>query len=643
MKNRSRIFQLKKAATSLLFILSVLSVDAAVKLPRLISDGMVLQRDTEIKVWGWADKGEQIKVEFDKKIYPTKTDKSGRWEVVLPAQNAGGPYDLKVNDLTIRDILIGDVWVCSGQSNMELPINRVLDLYKEEVLKSNNSKIRQFKVPLRYDFTEEKADFEQGIWEAVTPQSILNFSAVAYFFAQELYSKYNVPIGLINSAVGGSPVEAWISEDALKHFPKHLADAKKCAEPGYIQQVRNEENKKQGEWFSLLNSKDAGFGKWYKNGVDVSNWDVINLPGYWADDLGKNVNGVFWFRKDFEVPASMVGKSATIRLGCVVDSDSTFINGQFVGSVSYMYPPRTYNIPEGLLHEGKNSVTVRVVNSSGRGGFVEDKPFLIHTDKDRINLGGEWKYKMGAEMAQGSSQTFFQYKPMGLYNGMISPLRNYAIKGVIWYQGESNTGRVNEYGSLFSSLVSDWRSSWNIQNLPVIYAQLPNFMQVQDKPSDGGWARLREVQLQSLEIPNTGMAVIIDLGEWNDIHPLKKKDVGHRLALSAMNVAYNDNSVVGSAPIYKSMEIRGDEIILSFSNINEGFAWGEWLNGFSIAGEDRQFVWAKAHLEGDRVVVKNSQIKNPIAVRYAWADNPQGANLKSKGGLPCSPFRTDNW
>lgn len=624
-------------------MLCVFSVEAAVRLPRLISDGMVLQRDTEIKLWGWADKGEKINILFSDKSFDTKADKSGNWHLLLPAQKAGGPYDLKINEITIKDVLIGDVWVCSGQSNMELPIRRVLDLYGDEIKQANNPLIRQFKVPLRYDFTNAQVDLEGGSWKPVTPENALDFSAVAYFFAQQLYEKYNVPIGLINSAVGGSPIEAWISEDALKHFPTYLAEAQKCAEPGYMEKIRSEENRKQGEWQSTLNSKDAGFGQWYKNDINASDWKSINLPGYWADQLGENVNGVFWFRKEVEIPSSMLNKSATIRLGCIVDSDSTFINGKFVGNITYMYPPRTYNIPVGVLKEGKNTVTVRVVNSSGRGGFVEDKPFRIETDNERVDLGGEWKYKMGTQMPQGPSQTFFQYKPMGLYNGMISPLINYAVKGAIWYQGESNTGRVAEYGDLFSSMINDWRSKWKTLDLPFIYAQLPNFMQVQDQPSDGGWARLREVQMQSLKIPNTGMAVISDIGEWNDIHPLNKKDVGRRLALSAMNVAYNDNSVVGSAPIYDKMEVRGKEIVLSFTKINRGFKTGEVLKGFAIAGEDKVFVWAKARIEGDKVIVWSDKIENPIAVRYAWADNPQGANLKSKNDLPCSPFRTDSW
>ncbi|PXV66330.1 sialate O-acetylesterase [Dysgonomonas alginatilytica] len=627
----------------LLTLFCVVNGRASVKLPALISDGMVLQRDTELKLWGWASVGESIEISFLNKSYKTTADANGKWEVTLPPQKAGGPYQMQINNISINDILIGDVWLCSGQSNMETPIRRVLDLYKDEVSLINNPYIRHLKTPLKYNFTGVSDDINGGSWKSATPENILDFSAVAYFFAKELYDKYKVPIGLLNSSVGGSPVEAWLSRDALKQFPSYLQIADQFAVAGYIDSIRTREKKMESNWYSTLNKNDKGVSNWFKSDLNTSDWGTISLPGYWADKGVGNINGSFWFRKDFEVPASMVGKPAVLRLGCIVDSDSTYINGEFVGTISYQYPPRIYTIPLGLLHEGTNSVTLRVINSIGKGGFVEDKPYQIIVGDELINLTGEWKYKLGAEMSPLKPQTFFQYNPMGLYNGMIAPLINYPIKGVIWYQGEANTSRPAEYSTMLSALINDWRTKWNKPDLPFIITQLPNFMKVEKQPSESNWAMLREAQSKVLEIPNTGMAVTIDLGEWNDVHPLKKKEVGYRLALPAMKIAYGDKKIISSAPVYNNMVIEGDKIILSFKEIGNGFAANEKLKGFAIAGKDKQFVWADAKIEGNKIIVSSDKVKNPVAVRYAWADNPEGANLRNKESLPSSPFRTDNW
>ena len=644
MKTINKYRRIRRVAfIMLLTLLCVVNGRASVKLPALISDGMVLQRDTELKLWGWASAGESIEISFLNKSYKTTADANGKWEVTLPSQKAGGPYQMQINDISINDILIGDVWLCSGQSNMETLISRVLDLYRDEVSQINNPYIRYLKTPLKYNFTGVSEDINGGSWKSATPENILDFSAVAYFFAKDLYDKYKVPIGLLNSSVGGSPIKAWLSKDALKQFPTNLQVAQQFAQPGYIDSIRAEEKKITEQWYTTLNQNDKGISNWFKNDLDTSDWDTISLPGYWADKGIGNINGSFWFRKEFEVPASMVGKPAVLRLGCIVDSDSAYINGQFVGTTSYQYPPRVYTIPLGLLHEGKNSVTVRVINSIGKGGFVEDKPYRIVVGDEFIDLTGKWNYKVGAEMAVLRPQTFFQYKPMGLYNAMIAPLINYPIKGVIWYQGESNTSQPTEYSTLLTALINDWRMKWNSNDLPFIIAQLPNFMQPQENPSESNWAMLRESQSKALALPNTGMAVNIDLGEWNDIHPLNKKDVGHRLALIAMKIAYGDPNVISSAPVYKSMVVEDNKIILSFTEIGNGFAPTENLKNFAIAGENKQFVWADAKIEGDKVIVWSDKVRNPVAVRYAWADNPEGANLRNKEGLPSSPFRTDNW
>ena len=368
----------------------------------------------------------------------------------------------------------------------------------------------------------------------------------------------------------------------------------------------------------------------------------MTLPGYWADTPLGSVNGVVWFRKDVDLPASMGTQPAKLNLGRIVDADEAFVNGVLVGTTSYQYPPRWYEIPSGLLKEGKNTIVVRVVSNIGKGGFVLDKPYELVCSGQTIALKGPWRYRLGATMEPLASQTFIRWKPLGLYNAMLAPLQKYSIKGVIWYQGESNAARPIQYRELLPAMVRDWRKHWNQGDFPFLLVQLPNYMERKPEPSESNWALLREAQLKTLSLPQTGMAVTIDIGEWNDVHPLNKKDVGTRLVLAAQSVAYGEASVVSSGPIYESMKIDGEKIIVSFRHTGSGLvARGGELRSFAIAGVDKRFVWAKARIENNRVMVWSEQVQNPVAVRYAWADNPAGANLYNEEGLPASPFRTD--
>jgi sialate O-acetylesterase len=353
---------------------------------------------------------------------------------------------------------------------------------------------------------------------------------------------------------------------------------------------------------------------------------------------------VVWFRKEFNVPATMAGKSGLLNLGCIIDADSVWINGVFVGNTTYMYPPRWYNIPEKVLQVGVNTIAIRIVNERGKGGFVAEKPYEISVGDAKIDLKGTWKYKLGATMDHLDYQTFIRWKPLGLYNAMLAPLLQYSMKGVIWYQGESNTGRAKEYQELFPAMIRNWRQDWKQGDFPFLFVQLANFMEASQQPKESNWALLREAQLKSLSLPNTGMAVSIDIGEWNDIHPLNKAEVGRRLALAAKHVAYKDHKIIYSGPVYKSMQKAGNSILLNFDHIGSGLdAKNGLLQTFAIAGEDQKFVWAEAQIKGNQVIVSSKEIPNPVAVRYAWADNPQGANLYNKDGLPATPFRTDNW
>jgi len=640
---------LSSAVFGCIFLISQ-AVFCQVKLPLLVSDGMLLQRDASVKIWGWADAGEKVSITFDGKTYNTAAGEDGKWSVILSELKSGGPYTMDINagnHITLKNVLIGDVWVCSGQSNMELPMSRVKYRYPDVIANADNPNIRQFIVPHVYDFQEPKEDLKSGRWVEANPKSVLEFSAVGYFFAKELYEKYRIPIGLINASLGGSPAQAWLSEDALKAFPEYLETAKKFKDSNSVNRIMEKDKAVSDAWYGRIQQIDKGLEKgqkpWFDVNYDASGWATMNVPGYWADQGLGNVNGVVWFRKEIDVPASMTGKPARLWLGRIVDGDFTYVNGKLVGSVSYQYPPRIYDISSDMLKTGKNIIVVRVINNSGRGGFVQDKTYQLWTAEQTIDLKGQWQYKSGTTMEPLPGKTFIEWQPLGLFNGMIAPLLNYRIKGVIWYQGESNTGKPLEYQKLFSSLIADWRGKWNQGDFPFLYVQLANFMEVKSDPSESNWAQLREAQLKTIAVSNTAMVVTIDLGEWNDVHPLNKEDVGKRLALAAQKTAYGNDKVVYSGPIYQSMKTEGNKIIITFTNTGGGLtAKGDGeLKYFAIAGADKKFVRAKAKIDGNNVVVWNDQVPNPAAVRYAWADNPEGANLYNKEGLPASPFGTD--
>lgn len=645
-----------KKATALLPYLLVLFLQPAfceVKLPRLVGDGMVLQREASVNIWGWADPGEKVSVAFRNKTYRAAAGKDGKWNIRLRDLKAGGPDRMEIagsNRIRLNDIYVGDVWICSGQSNMELTMARVEPVYEDEILHSENPYIRHFNVPDRYNFKHPEEDLAGGKWEGATPETVPGFTAVGYFFAKALYDRYEIPIGLINASLGGSPVEAWMSEEALKAFPQHLATAVKFRDDALIQQITEHDKKTSDAWYGLLNERDeglqAGHKSWADPAYDASKWSVMTLPAFWDKTGLGPVNGAVWFRKEITLPDSMAGKPAKLLMGRIVDADETYVNGKLVGSVSYQYPPRRYEVPAGVLKAGKNVIAVRVISNTGRGGFIKDKPYRLSADGNVIDLAGEWRYRLGATMEPLAPQTFIRWKPLGLYNGMIAPLLNYAFKGVIWYQGESNTGNPGEYAKTFPALIRDWRRQWHRGDFPFLYVQLPNFMEAKDQPSESQWAELREAQLQALRVPGTAMAVAIDIGEWNDIHPLNKKDVGGRLALAARKIAYGENDIVYSGPIYKSMKIKKNKIVLSFAHAGSGLVakGGDELHQFAISGPDKHFVWANARIEGDdKVVVWSDEVSDPAAVRYAWADNPQGANLYNQEGLPASPFRTDDF
>lgn len=623
-----------------------------VKLPRLVRDSMVLQRDTKIKIWGWATKGEKITVKFNGKSYKTRTGDDGKWLVWLAPIKAGGPYAMDItgsNKISLKEILVGDVWFCSGQSNMVHQMNIHDVIYAKDIAEANNPQIRHFWIPTLTSLSGPKDDLPAGYWKSAIGDDVRPFSAVAYFFAKKLYEKYHVPIGLINASVGGTPIEAWTSEEGLKDFSALQTTIQKNKDTAYINGLsrRAFSGNANRQPPPIRDKGLTGPVKWYEVNYIPKGWKNIAVPGYWEDQGIKDLNGVVWYRKEIDVPASMVGKPAKVFLGRIVDADILYINGKQVGNTTYMYPQRRYHVPADVLKTGKNVLVVKVTNNFGKGGFVPDKPYCLFAGNDTIDLKGYWQYKVGEVFIPrsggggGGGGINAQNQPAALYNAMVAPVINYGIRGILWYQGESNSGRAAEYAKLQPAQVADWRNKWGQGDIPFIGVQLPNFMDATYVPSESQWAELREAQLRSLSVPNTGMAVAIDLGEWNDIHPDNKKDVGERLALIAEKLSYGEN-IIYSGPLFQSATIEGNKIVISFTNTGSGLITndGEDLREFAIAGADKKFVWAKATIEGDKIIVSSDEIANPMYVRYAWADNPD-VNLYNKEGLPASPFRTD--
>jgi len=631
-----------------LFLIPVISY-SQVRLPKLISDGMVLQRETNVKIWGWASADEKIVIQFIGSTYHTTANSNGEWEVMLPELKAGGPYVMQINasnSTTINDILVGDVWVCSGQSNMQFSMRGLVTIYPDDIKNSENQFIRQFMVSQGFSLKAKGTDFRSGKWQYANPNSVLNFTAAGYYFAKKLYEIYKVPIGLINASVGGSSAEAWISEESIKTFPKYFEDVQKFKAAGYIEKINKMDNERVRNWNRQLRQNDEGYinpqKSWYDPELDTGDWETMHVPGYWADTKAGPVNGVVWFRRKINIPASVVGTHAILKLGRIADADSVFINGRFVGSTGSQYSERTYKIPADLLKEGENTIVVRVINYIRHGGFVPGKQYNILANNDTVNLEGEWKYRVGAAVEPLEDRLFTGKIPTGLFNSMIAPMLNYSIKGVLWYQGESNTSRAFEHYDLFKLLIKDWRYNWHQGNFPFLYVQLPNFVEVNVETTKYDWAYFRESQLKALSIPHTGMAVSIDIGEGNDIHPVNKKDLGYRLALAAQKTAYGEKGIVYSGPIYESMKISNNKVILAFTNAGKGLTSknNEELKCFEICGVDNEYFPAKAKIVKDKIIVWNDDVINPVAVRYAWANNPLRPNLYNKEGLPASPFRT---
>ena len=619
---------------------------ATITLPGIFSNHMVIQRNKPVKIWGWAAPGERITIRMAYATIKVRAARNGKFEGTLPAMPAGGPYTLTVtgsNTVQIDDILAGEVWICSGQSNMEWPLRNTLDAQKE-ISQANYPLIRHFKVPLKTSFSP-KENIDGGQWEICSPSTAANFTAVGYYFAKEVSRELNVPVGIVNSSWGGTNIETWISEDAF--FNENIYASLKSKMPSNADSLAARLKNRINDLIRQVqdNLPSAPEASQFKTiGYNAESWKTMQLPRYWESEGLAELDGEVWFRKNIlleDEPAA----NALLSLGPIDHNDSTFINGILVGTTTGYDVPRTYTVDKDILKRGNNLISIKVIDGGGGGGvYGKAEDLYLQTGITKIPLADAWKFRI-ARTQQTNAIGPNEY-PALLYNAMIHPLINFSIAGVLWYQGESNAGRAAEYRTAFPLMIRNWRNKWK-DEFPFYFVQLANFSASGGTNQNGGstWAELREAQASVLQLPKTGMAVTIDIGNSNDIHPRNKQDVGKRLAAVAMAKTYFKPRV-HAGPTYESMHPNVAGIVITFSNAENGLIAKDkygYVKGFEIAGEDQIFHFAQALIKGSQIFVLSEKVKQPIAVRYAWADDPFDANLYNQEGFPAAPFRTDNW
>lgn len=629
-----------------LFLFSSISGQAfgQLQIAEIFTDNMVLQRNQTVKVWGWSRKNDRVTVTFGGKNYSDRSNKSGKWMVELPSMEAGGPFEMVIKNaseqIVLSNILVGDVWLCSGQSNMEWTVENSNDATLE-ISRADDPMIRHYKVPLTWS-TNAEDRLDSSAWAINNPENAGNFTAVGYYFARQLRKEIGVPIGLLNSSWGGSRIEAWMSAESLQpYFDGDINE--------YLLKRENETEealKKFEPLIAQLSTKNVTEGLHLAE-FDDSALETMKMPVLWENAGYPGMDGLMVIRKVFKLSKAEAEKPISLHLGAIDDSDWTYVNGNLVGSMKSKWDtPRNYIVEPDLLKEGKNVVVIRIEDTGGAGGLSGDPEDIYYKSiEGKKSLAGDWKFRIEEVIKVSRAGFSPNHMPIVLYNKMIHPIEDFPIKGVIWYQGESNAtpDDAYRYRDLFAAMVTDWRTRWQVGDFPFLWVQLANFQQPDPVPAENDWAMLRESQSAALSLPNTGQAIAIDIGEADDIHPRNKQDVGYRLSLGARKMAYGDD-LVYSGPVYRSMAKDDKSILLDFDHTGSGLMVKDkygYLKGFAICGEDKVFKWAKARIEGNRVRVWSDEIANPQHVRYAWGINPDDANLYNKEGLPASPFRTD--
>ncbi len=632
--------------------------ETVVKLAAVFNDHAVFQREKPVPVWGWTKPLTLVEAELGPVAAATRSGADGRFMLRLPPLSAGGPFELKVTSagetVVVRDVLIGEVWIASGQSNMQWTLSACSAQGDEAIKAAAKNGLRMFTVPNKA-LVGRQSDVDAE-WLVASPKTAPAFSAVAYHFADKLHATLGVPVGILNTSWGGTIVEAWTSREALIQNP----DARAWTECYEAALFSPDFWGGKTEWELSLPADPGNRGEadgWAEPGCCDDDWPGMTLPGNWQS-AGHNISGVFWFRREVELPAEWEGKDLSLKIGGVDKQDITYFNGVQVGATgtgfedTYWNRPRDYEVPGSLVKAGRNVIAVRAYSFVYCGGMngPAERMNLSRADGQgpAIPLAGDWKYKIEHDfgfvspappMGPGNPNS-----PYMLFDNMIFPLVPYAIRGAIWYQGESNADKAAQYRGMMTSMIRDWRRVWGQGDFPFIQVQLANFTEAADYQDKSDWARLREAQFMTLSEPMTGMAVIIDVGEAEDIHPHDKRSVGHRLAQWALVETYGQAGVA-SGPLYTGMTIEKGRVRISFRNVGAGLVarGGDAPSHFMIAGLDRTFHPAAASIDGNAVVVWSKDVPAPVAVRYAWSNNPEGCNLYNQDGFPASPFRTDTW
>lgn len=641
---------LRHALSLALCLSSATPALADVTCATIFGDHMVLQRETEVAVWGWADAGEHVTVQgsWSEEARVTVTGSDGRWSVRVATPGAGGPHTLSVkgaNELTFQDVLIGEVWVCSGQSNMEWPV-RASDNPEAEIAAANHPSLRIFDVARAISMTP--VEDVQGRWAAASPATIPDFSAVAYYFGREVQAVLDIPVGLIGSNWGGTLAEAWTSREGLADYDEFAPMIDQIDErlgAGTADSLSEE----QAEWWAKIEASDAGAkDEWMSLGLDTGDWAKVTLPGLFEDFGQGEFDGCMWYRRSVDVPAGWAGKNLVMELGPVDDMDLTYLNGELVASTREAGKHamgRSYSIPAARVRAGAaNLITICVVDTGGGGAVGLNTEMVLRPEagEGRVALSGAWLARAGSPISDFGAfphgNWFHANYVTALYNGMIAPIVPFGIRGALWYQGESNRGRAAQYRRVFPGMITDWRDKWGIGDFSFYFVQLAPFHYGGDT---GQLAELREAQMMTLDLPNTGMAVTMDTGNLKDIHPRNKLDVGRRLALWALAKDYGMD-LVHSGPLYRSMVVVGDTARLHFDHA-AGLGVGEGgLASFLVAGEDRVFHPGLARIDGETLLVGSDAVARPVAVRYCWGTDDEGT-LINGAGLPASSFRTDAW
>ena len=608
---------------------------AELELPRIFSNSMVLQRDVPVRIWGYAAPGKEVRVSIGNDRQSVRADDDGRFEATFAARSASDQptrvsVATPVKTIQLDDVLFGDVWFCSGQSNMHWPI-RASSRSEEFIASADEPRIRMFIAP--QSATHEPARDCSGQWFVASPDTVARFSAVAYHFARSIIAEIDVPIGLVHASWGGSSAEAWVSRETLESLPE--------AQP-FLERY--------DELYSVA-AIDAK--EFTSDNVDTSSWLKIQAPGT-IESQGHDVDGMMWFRREIQIPRSWAGRALSLHLGPIDDNDVTYFNGVRIGATNNWQAPREYTVPADAVRAGKAVIAVRVEDTGGGGGFHGDPATMriapaVESGKP-LSLAGEWRMRLLTERKAMPAQ----HRPANLYNGMVWPLRELAIRGVIWYQGENNAiqPRGDAYRTLFGAVIEDWRRAFTVSEdlktlegseagLPFYFVQLPNFTN-NEKHTVWRYPMVRQAQLETMRaIPGTGMAVTLDLGEADDIHPRNKHDVGARLARWALADLYEKPDVVRSGPIFARAEFRGSAVHAHFDLYGSELTRRKGtksLATFEAAGADGVFHPAKASIRGESVVITCSKVRSPRAVRYAWLNNAEDANLENALGLPASPF-----